>query len=102
MVRTIQHRMCEYLNEQENCVIEVCPTSNSRLGYVKQREHHSLPTFLKYPRLNLLISSDDPGIFDTSILKELELAKNYGDMNQNHFVKILDNSKKFSSEYLTQ
>lgn len=52
-------------------VIEVCPTSNQRIGGIDDRAHHSIHRFLS-AGLPVVISSDDPGIFGTTLHYELD------------------------------
>lgn len=71
-------------------VIEVCPTSNIKIGGIPGMEHHPLRKFYA-SRVNMVICSDDPGVFDSSLSSEvatvaesigidsMELAERLGD-----------------------
>jgi adenosine deaminase len=51
-------------------VIEVCPTSNRRIGGITRPEHHPVRQFLANDA-PFVIASDDPGIFGTTLADEL-------------------------------
>ncbi len=51
-------------------VIEVCPTSNRRIGGIEDPAHHPIHRFLSAD-LAVVVSSDDPGIFGTDLPAEL-------------------------------
>ena len=53
--------------------IECCPTSNSYISHLRTVDDHPLARFVDN-NLNISISSDDPGIFDTNLPKELAIA----------------------------
>ncbi len=52
-------------------VIEVCPTSNLRIGGIEDPAHHPVHRFLDAD-LRVVVASDDPGIFDTTLRDELD------------------------------
>lgn len=52
-------------------VIEVCPTSNRRIGGIEDPAHHPVHRFLS-AGLPVVVSSDDPGTFDTTLCDELD------------------------------
>ncbi|MFI0468474.1 hypothetical protein ACH347_30700 [Saccharopolyspora sp. 5N102] len=52
-------------------VLEVCPTSNRRVAGISDAAHHPVHRFLA-AGLPVVISSDDPGIFDTTLDEELD------------------------------
>ena len=55
--------------------LEVCPTSNVRLGVAPDLESHPLPQLIA-ERLCVTIGSDDPAIFDTTLTDEyLKIAE---------------------------
>jgi adenosine deaminase len=51
-------------------VIEVCPTSNRRIGGITDPQHHPIHRFLA-AGLPVVVSTDDPGIFDITLHDEL-------------------------------
>jgi hypothetical protein len=56
-------------------IIESCPTSNLRIGAIRNPVHHPLRRFLDHG-LPVAISTDDPGIFDIDLGHEETLARN--------------------------
>jgi adenosine deaminase len=59
-------------------VVEVCPTSNLRIGGIDDPAHHPVHRFLD-AGLRVVVGSDDPGIFDTTVRDELDwVAKHAG------------------------
>lgn len=52
-------------------VIEVCPTSNLRIGGIPDFRQHPVWRFLR-SGVNMAICSDDPGIFDSSLAAEVD------------------------------
>jgi adenosine deaminase len=52
-------------------VIEVCPTSNLRIGGIADPLHHPVHRFID-AGVPFVVASDDPGIFDTSVRSELD------------------------------
>ncbi len=53
--------------------LEICPTSNLRTRAVAQLEDHPFPA-LREAGVTLTLNSDDPGMFDTTLCREYELA----------------------------
>ena len=51
--------------------VEVCPTSNRRIGGITDPAHHPVHRFLAAD-LNVVVASDDPGIFGTTLADELD------------------------------
>lgn len=52
-------------------IVEVCPTSNRRIGSIIDPAHHPVHRFLA-AELPVVVSSDDPGIFGTTLRDELD------------------------------
>ena len=52
-------------------VIEVCPTSNRRIGGITDPRHHPIHRFLA-AGLPIVVSTDDPGTFDITLEDELD------------------------------
>ena len=61
-------------------VIESCPTSNLTIGAVPDAAHHPVHRFLS-SGVNLAICSDDPGIFDAPLERELDWVLDHSEMN---------------------
>ncbi len=51
-------------------VVEVCPTSNLRIGGIADPRHHPVHRFIA-SGVPFVVASDDPGIFDTNVRDEL-------------------------------
>ena len=62
----VLHRLAE-----SGTVIESCPTSNLRIGGVPDAAHHPIHRFLD-SGVNLVVSADDPGIFDSPLAAEID------------------------------
>ncbi len=52
-------------------VVEVCPTSNLRIGGIADPLHHPVHRFIA-AGVPFVVASDDPGIFDTTVQRELD------------------------------
>ena len=59
---------------KERAVIESCPSSNYILSGISRMEDHPLPALLR-SGLYVVISSDDPGFFQTNYKKEEEFCR---------------------------
>jgi adenosine deaminase len=57
---------------RSNVALDVCPTSNLRTGLAPTLEAHPIRA-LRDAGLTLTVSSDDPGVFDTTVTTELAL-----------------------------
>lgn len=51
-------------------VVEVCPTSNLRIGGIADPLHHPVHRFIEHG-VPFVVASDDPGIFDITVRDEL-------------------------------
>ena len=56
---------------QTGAVIEVCPTSNRRIGGIADPTLHPVHRFLAHD-LPFIVGSDDPGIFDITLQNEID------------------------------
>ena len=81
-------------------VVEVCPTSNLRIGGITRPEHHSLVKFVAED-VPFIIGSDDPGIFDTTLANEIELAMDIAGLSQDYYDEIVERSWLSRSELLS-
>lgn len=63
-------RVVELLRER-GVALEVCPTSNVLLGVTPSLASHPLPTLLR-EGLRVTVASDDPALFGTDMLTELQ------------------------------
>lgn len=76
-----------YLRERE-ITLEVCPSSNLRLGLSASLSTHPLQTLLDYG-IAVTINSDDPVLLETDISQELfAVAQTYG-LSHAHITKLM-------------
>lgn len=73
-LRLLQNMMINFLNEH-NIAIETLPTSNVRISYYKDYSEHHLTRWLGLsnvddPKPNVVVGSDDTGIFMTNLRNE--------------------------------
>lgn len=78
-------------------VIESCPTSNLRIGGVPSPEHHPIHRFLA-SSVNLVISADDPGVFDSPLADEVEWVLQHSDYDAAQLVARLGDPRRFRFE----
>ena len=81
-------------------VVEVCPTSNFRIGGITGPEHHSLVKFVAED-VPFVIGSDDPGIFGTTLAKEIDLAMDIAGLSPDYYDEIVERSWRSRSEVLS-
>ena len=62
---------------QKNIVVEVLPTSNVRISHYEKTEEHHIMRWLNFddkrPAPQVVLGTDDPGIFSTSLRNEYSL-----------------------------
>lgn len=68
-IRVAESKELIELIKRRNIIIHVCPTSNVRLGRVKDYGVHPLRKLIDY-EINVTINTDDLLIFDTSLSQE--------------------------------
>jgi aminodeoxyfutalosine deaminase len=91
-VRSIEDSdLVAYLAER-HIPLEICPTSNVRLGVYAD---HSLPD-LYYARVPVTINSDDPPLFNTTLNDEIKLLVDQFDFDINTINEILLNGVRYS------
>ena len=81
-------------------VIEVCPTSNRRIGGITSAEHHPLKQFIASDA-PFVIASDDPGILGITLADELEWVMEHHHVAHDAIERIVDLSWASRSEVLT-
>jgi adenosine deaminase len=96
---TLQEFLIYLIREETKSVIECCPTSNLYIGMLPNMKEHPIHRFVDR-NLRVTIASDDPGIFDTTLKREYELAANYG-LSQKELEKIEKLSHLYTSEKLS-
>ncbi|UID83159.1 adenosine deaminase [Leptospira interrogans] len=85
--------------KQTNAIIESCPSSNEYIGMVVNPESHPILRFAKND-MKFTISTDDPGIFGTSIKEEFSKAAKIG-LSTEVLETVRRNSFLFTSEILS-
>ena len=81
-------------------VIEVCPTSNRRIGGINRPEHHPVKQFVAN-NAPFVIASDDPGIFGTTLADEIAWVSERHQLPDDAMEHIVDLSWSSRSEVLT-
>ncbi len=81
-------------------VIEVCPTSNQRIGGITCPEHHPVKQFLANDA-PFVIASDDPGIFGTTLANEIAWVTKHHQLPDDAVDRIVELSWASRSEVLT-
>jgi aminodeoxyfutalosine deaminase len=71
----------------EGIVLEVCPTSNLRTRAVTSLAEHPLPQLLQ-AQVPVTLGSDDPGMFDTTLVTEYVRAAEVMDVPRDALVEI--------------
>ena len=80
-------------------VIEVCPTSNRRIGGISNAGHHPLVQFVANDA-PFVVASDDPGIFNTTLADEVESAIGIAGLPKDSYDEIVERSWLSRSEVL--
>ena len=81
-------------------IVEVCPTSNRRIGGVSQLEHHPVHRFWSN-QVPFVIGSDDPGIFDTTLAQEIDWAAQALGLDAETVNELAERSWRYRSEVVT-
>ena len=81
-------------------VIEVCPTSNWRIGGISNPEHHPVKQFLSN-NAPFVVATDDPGIFGTTLADEIEWVRKHCRLPHDVMEHIVHLSWSSRSEVLT-
>ncbi len=81
-------------------IIEVCPTSNLRIGGIDQPSHHPVHRFLD-AELPIVVGTDDPGIFDTTPRREIEWVGEHAGLAPEELRALRKAAWNYRSEVLT-
>ncbi|HEV7674143.1 MAG TPA: adenosine deaminase [Candidatus Angelobacter sp.] len=76
---------------QKQVPVEMCITSNLRTGACKELEEHPVRKFFD-EGLMVTLSTDDPAMFQTSLNKEYEIAKQEFNFSEEHLRELARNS----------
>jgi hypothetical protein len=85
----------------EGAIIESCPTSNFRIGQIKDAAMHPLPRFMQN-NLRVVVSTDDPGIFAISLASEEKLCRKRLGLNDADLQRLATASEGAKSHLLIQ
>nr|MBA3654624.1 hypothetical protein [Actinomycetota bacterium] len=81
-------------------VVEVCPTSNRRIGAIYDPEHHPVHRFLDRG-VPVVVGSDDPGIFGVTLAEEIDWVVAAADLGDEGRAELVDNGWRYRSEVMT-
>jgi adenosine deaminase len=81
-------------------VVEVCPTSNLRIGGIADPLHHPVHRFID-AGVPFVVASDDPGIFDTTVRDELNWVAREAALEPGDIEGLLERAWRSRSEALT-
>ena len=81
-------------------VVEVCPTSNLRIGGIADPLHHPVHRFLD-AGLPFVVASDDPGIFDTTVRSELDWVAREAGLEAGAVEDLVERAWRSRSEVLS-
>jgi len=80
-------------------VVEVCHTSNHRTCGLKDPSHYPVQQFISN-RVPFVVSSDDPGVFDTILADEIDWVVHATGLSPSSFDEITERSWSNLSEVL--
>jgi hypothetical protein len=95
-VRQRQNYVLDRLAEL-GTVIETCPTSNLRIGGVPSPAEHPVHRFLD-SGVNLVISADDPGTFNTPLAAEVRWVLEHSGYHPTALLERLGDPRRFRFE----
>ncbi len=81
-------------------VVEVCPTSNLRIGGIDDPAHHPVHRFVEHG-VPFVVASDDPGIFDTTLARELDWVVRHATPDPDARRALLERAWQSRSEVLS-
>lgn len=97
-VSRIEHGISAQGNEdlierfiEDNITLDMCPTSNVKLRAVESWQKHPMVHFLRHG-VSVTCSTDDPGIFGTSPMLELESLAHYHQLTLNELAQLQINA----------
>lgn len=81
-------------------VVEVCPTSNRRIGDIPDPDHHPVHRFLDRG-VPVVVGSDDPGIFGVTLADEIDWVVEAAGLDDDARHDLIENAWRYRSEVLT-
>ena len=98
-VRLRQHYAARCIRELGS-VVEVCPTSNRRIGGISNGEYHPVRQFVDFG-VPFVVGSDDPGVFDTTLNDEIQSAIAVAGLPGDSYEELVERAWQSRSEVLT-
>lgn len=96
-VRCVEDEELMELLVARNVILEICPTSNLKLGVVKDIDHfHRIFETLRVKGVKFCINSDGPVFLNSSVNDELLLLHNNKIFNGKEIVQIVRDSHKYT------
>lgn len=86
---------------RRGAVVEVCPTSNLRIGGLRDPSHHPVLRFIA-DGVPFVVASDDPGIFGTTLQHELAWIAEHARLDEAAMKALVERTWMSRSEVLTQ
>ena len=83
-----------------DAVVEVCPTSNRRIGGITEPRHHPVHRFLE-KEVPFVVGTDDPGIFDTTPADEIAWVVEHAKLDGEAFRVLARRAWACRSEVIT-
>lgn len=80
-------------------VVEVCPTSNRRIGAIADAGHHPVHRFLEHG-VPVVVGSDDPGIFGITLAEELDWIIRTAGLDADARQELIEASWRYRSEVM--
>jgi adenosine deaminase len=85
----LRQRFAMHEVKRLGAVVEVCPTSNVRIGGLRNHSHHPIHRFAE-EGVPFVVGSDDPGIFGTTLVEELAWAQRQLRLDQHALDRLRD------------
>lgn len=98
-IRRLQDAVLKDLASKK-AIIESCPTSNRLIAKIDQIEHHPILRFLNFS-FQLVLSSDDPGIFANSILAEENYCRKKLMISESNLERMAKNAELVIAENIS-
>jgi adenosine deaminase len=80
-------------------VVEVCPTSNRRIGDIGDPDHHPVHRFLDRG-VPVVVGSDDPGIFGVTLAEEIDWVVAAAGLDEDARRQLIDAGWRYRSELM--
>ncbi|MBM3785985.1 MAG: adenosine deaminase [Acidobacteria bacterium] len=94
-IRAVEDRSLLALLRERNIPLEVCPVSNVRTGAVERMESHPLRRLFD-AGVPVTLNSDDPGLFQTTLAREFESARDVLGFTERELREIAANAERYA------